>query len=119
MKRFALMSLGLLAACESPVVCTAEPRWAFRVTAVSAVDGSPVIDGLTGTLRRQGATSDLEMVIHTGNTMLGGGPNGMAGVYAVTVSAAGYQTWVQDEVRVTAGECGVNRVEITAEMTPE
>ena len=43
-----------------------------------------------------------------------------AGVYTVTVTKAGYQPWVKTNVIVTAADCGVNRVDLTAllQLTP-
>jgi hypothetical protein len=41
-----------------------------------------------------------------------------AGVYTLTVTKAGYQPWIKTNVEVSAADCGVNRVDLTALLQP-
>jgi len=41
-----------------------------------------------------------------------------AGTYRVTVTKTGFAPWIQNDVRVTANECHVNTVTLTALLQP-
>ena len=41
-----------------------------------------------------------------------------AGVYTLIVTKTGYQTWIKTNVVVSAADCGVNRVDLTALLQP-
>jgi len=41
-----------------------------------------------------------------------------AGVFTVTVTKVGYESWVKSNVLVTADECHVNTTQLTARLKP-
>lgn len=107
-----------LSACELPfasdTLCTGDVvpavRVAVRDSATNAPAGTQALvvarDGAyADTARGSAATPDLFTF-------------GLAaerpGSYDVTVEQPGYRTWRRDGVRVTRGQCHVNRVDLTA-----
>lgn len=119
---FWLLAGGLfvVTACElftgPDAVCTAEPRWALRITVVSAADGSWITAEhmLAGTLT-DGAYVE-ELTPEGGNLLLAGQER--PGLYTITVTAAGFETWTRTDVRVRSDRCGPIEEQLTAEMIP-
>lgn len=119
----AALALGALAcgkAVNDPggLVCTTEARAAISVTMVDSLTGSAA--GMTGTWARavDGAYRDSTGFFTPPG--VSGASAGLAyeraGTYAVTVHANGYRDWTKSGVVVTAGECHVNGVQLTARL---
>ena len=114
-----LLAAGLLVACDdSPMSCTASVEPAMVVSVEDSLDGSPVaaeatalaVDGAFGeALRPHGHNTVGEL------TSLAG-PDERAGTYMVTVDKTGYAEWRQTDIRVTADECHVRTVNLTARL---
>lgn len=112
------------AACSSVndpgggVVCTTEARAAISITVVDSLTGQPT--AFTGLFARAVDGTYADSASFFTNPGSGAVSTGLAyerkGTYAVTVGAAGYQNWVKTGVNVTAGECHVNGVLLTARL---
>lgn len=108
-----VVSLLALGACDGVhEVCILEPRWGVEVTAFDD-QGSVVTEGLAGTLT-EGAYSEAMSV--QGN-LLRGALN-RAGLYTVTVTATGFEPWIEQDVRARMGRCNVLTERLTAELVP-
>lgn len=111
-----------LAACSASTapVCTQEFRPGLAVY---------VNDSLT----KAGSASGASLVVRDGNykdsvAAPGARPDlntfplfaagERAGTYQVTVTKTGYAAWVKSDVRVTANQCHVNTVTLTALLQP-
>lgn len=112
---WALLILTLFAAsCDSPaepVACTDIAFFGIQVEAVDVRDGSPVNEGLAGTIIDGAFFEELQV---SGSELFGALER--PGVYAVTVTATGFEPWIRTEVAVEEGVCHVEPVELTAEM---
>jgi hypothetical protein len=122
MKRSAspALYLTLLAAvgCSgSPsAVCTMEFRYGLSVYVTDSLTGTAVASGAS-LVARDGAFKDS--VSHPGDRpelnplpLLTAGER--AGTYQISVSKPGYLPWSRSNVRITANECHVNPVSVTA-----
>ena len=121
---FACLGALALGGCTSvsfPGACTADFRYGLNVTVVDSLTGGPPASATL--IARDGAHVDS---IGPQAPFLNG-PQGpavlllsaageRAGTYDVTVRASGYREWTQADVRVTADECHVRGVEITARL---
>jgi hypothetical protein len=123
---FALCFAGALAlaACGSVIdspACTADYRYGLTVTVVDSINGAAPASALL--LARSGFYSD-SVGPYPPQQMLPGAPPELrlsaagerAGTYAVTVRSQGYRDWVLTGVRVTADQCHVHPVALTARM---
>jgi hypothetical protein len=113
----AVMAAALVTAgCSQqadPPICTALYAFGLTVTTVDAETG----DSLTVTpmgIARDGAFSDTMQVF--GNRLMGAGER--AGTYNITVTAPGYARWDTTGIMVTADECHVHGVGLTARLAP-
>ncbi|MDH5761023.1 MAG: carboxypeptidase-like regulatory domain-containing protein [Gemmatimonadota bacterium] len=97
---------------DPDLVCTEEMRYGVNVTVVDAGSGSPITEGLGGTLT-EGSFSEVMAVWD--NRLMGAGER--AGTYTVQVQATGYADWTRQGVVVLAGECHVEPAALTAELT--
>jgi len=98
-----------------PIACTEIFVYGLSVTVVEEGTGTPLADGATLTLR-DGDYVESTTESFDGRTMMGAGER--AGTYVVTVSREGFHTWAATDVVVTADECHVIPVALTAELTP-
>ena len=118
----ALLLVLVTGACDvldsSPVVCTRELRFGLIVTVEDSVTGAP-------------AAADARLVARDGayaDTVIGPSPatdpNALTlfavperpGTYELTVSKNGFLTWQRSRVIVTADECHVRPVAVTARL---
>ena len=111
-------ALLLLSACDllgAEQACEAIEGRAIRATVISSVDGSPITEELTGTLKDG---SYIEKMRPSFDRFSGG--EARPGNYTVTITATGFEPWTMSDVRVPRNECGqpATRV-LTAEMIPE
>jgi hypothetical protein len=125
-KAASAVAILLTAACGSAygpkndsVVCTTEARAAVSLTVVDSLTGQGT--GLTGLFARvvDGTFRDSTTSFFT-NPSTGIPGAGLAyerkGTYTVTVRATGYQDWTKTGVNVTADECHVTGVALTARL---
>jgi hypothetical protein len=111
-----LLKMGLFAlvlgswGCGSlgPAGCTDEFLFGVLATVVDAVDGSPVIDGLVGTLTEGQFREEMGVF---GNTLQGAGER--AGRYDLTVMAEGYDALTLSPIQVESDACHVKPVNVT------
>jgi len=111
-----LFSTWLSSCGLTSVSCTSIFVYGLSVTAVDADTGEPVTEGLQGVAIRavpvQRSISSDMMVYE--NRLMGAGEQ--PGVYTVVVTATGYEIWTRTDVAVTADQCHVQTVELTAEL---
>ena len=106
----ALLSMAATASlpgCLDTQACTTEYRFGVNVTLRNASSGAPVT----------GATVEIEWKHRGRPTMLGFVSGLVAGLVAIT-PAAGYVSPAARTVVVTGGECHVNGVSVTIDLTP-
>lgn len=100
------------------LVCTTEARAAISLTVVDSLTGQPA--AFTGLFARAVDGTYVDSASFFTSPGSGAVSTGLAyerkGTYTVTVGAAGYQNWVKTGVNVTAGECHVNGVVLTARL---
>jgi hypothetical protein len=125
MKAFSLVGLVIaLAGCRNPVwpgdkICTTEFRFGLSVQVKDSVSGAWAASGAQLVLR-DGAYADSASYPPNRSDLDALSLNGAgerAGTYEVTVRKAGFMTWQRQAVRVTANECHVNSVSLTAMLT--
>jgi hypothetical protein len=97
-----------------PPICTALYAYGLTVTTLDATTGDSLTVTPTG-IARDGAYSDTMQVL--GNRLMGAGER--AGTYDITVTAPGYAQWDTTGITVTADECHVRGVGVTARLTPD
>ena len=114
-----------LASCRNPfvahddlIVCTMQFSFGLNVYVKDSLTGAWAASGAT-LVSRDAQYADSSSVPSNRSDLdslplLGAGER--AGVYLVTVRKAGYVDWVQRDVRVTADECHVNSVKLTARL---
>ena len=116
----AIAVLASLAACyegdpSGPIFCTDQFVYGLTVTVRDQSTTLPRADDATLTLR-EGAYEEIVTDSWDGTTLSGAGER--PGTYSVTVEHAGYQTWTRTGVVITADECHVIPVSLTAELIP-
>ena len=108
-------------ACNSPsgVICTAEFRFGLAITVVDSVTSSPPASALL--IARSGTFVDSVGPNAPFSTNAGSSPvlilntaGERAGTYDVTVRAPGYRDWLGSGIKISADECHVKPVAITA-----
>lgn len=113
---FALPLLAAaLAACDGDGVVQCAPslpeaQFAVRVLVIDSVSGTSLAAGATGAFVTGNLADSLR---HRGDELVADGP---AGRYAVVVQRPGYVLWAADDVRVRAGDCGTESVQLTARL---
>ena len=127
---FALVAPFALFACQSSpptpeenagpspdpdqVMCTMEARSSITVVVLDAATGDSLGVTPTGTVRDGSFEEPLQGF---GNRL--SGPFEREGTYDVTVAAPGYASWDTTGVVVTADECHVQTVVLTARLAPD
>lgn len=122
-----LVLLALALSCSDasdPLVCPADEAPGVVVEVRNAVTDEFEVEGSTGTLTDG---SYVETLQEFGSVIA---PDGMpvptslagayerAGVYRVVVDKEGFETWVEEDVVVRSGGCGVITRELVAELQP-
>lgn len=118
--------LVTLVSCRNPfiahdnaILCTMEFRIGLHVYVKDSLTGAWAASGAT-LVSRDATYSDSSSLPSNRSDLDSlplGGAGERAGVYLVTVRKAGYMDWVQRDVRVTANECHVNSVNLTARLS--
>jgi hypothetical protein len=114
----------LLAGC-GPVTgdfnCTADFRFGLNVTVVDSVTSAPPASAVL--IARTGAVVDSvgpatpqQLVLNGPPVLLLGAAGERPGTYDLTVRAPGYRDWTRNGVRVTADECHVRGIAVTARL---
>lgn len=115
----ALAALGAECPTSNPeLVCTAEFRYGLNVTVVDSLTGAPVPRPIL-IVASEGAYSDTsKYALQPGDIQLASWPllGERPGVFTVLVRAAGYQDWVQSDVRIGRDACHVIPVALTARL---
>ena len=104
----------------APSVCTAILKYGVNIAVVDSATGSP--------------PSEATLLVTSGSYTDSVGPRGpsqttppvlmlstageRAGTYSVTVRSPGYRDWRRTGIRVTADECHVKPVNLTARLQP-
>jgi hypothetical protein len=109
-------SLALGACSVMPLTCTDEARSTLSVEVRDARTGAPAAQGARGILR-EGAYSD-SLHAATESLLIAHATFERPGTYDVTVEKAGYLTWTERGVQVTADACHVRSRTITARLEP-
>ena len=112
--------LVLLAGCYQsgavePILCTAQFVFGLTVTVVDQSTGDPIADEATMTLRA-GSYEEIVTDSWDGSTLSGAGER--PGTYTITIEHPGYTTWTRTGIEITADDCHVIPVLITAELVP-
>jgi hypothetical protein len=110
-----------LTACDAvdPRMCTAEFRFGVTVRVIDSGSGAALPTDSVSIAVTEGAFVD-SLRVPSEIAERGIGLAGeRSGTYSVRSFASGYQVWEESEVRVTADECHVLPVSLTARMIPE
>jgi hypothetical protein len=97
-----------------PPICTALYAYGLTVTTLDAATGDFLPVTPSG-IARDGTWQDTMDVL--GNRLMGAGER--AGTYDIAVTAPGYARWDTTGITVTADECHVHGVGLTARLTPD
>ena len=98
--------------------CTLELRYSITLTVVDSVSGSAVPDSLTAWATADAFADTVRVSGEIGARGVAFGEE-RPGTYAVGVEAPGYLPWRAEGVVVTADECHVRPVALTARMVSE
>jgi hypothetical protein len=118
-----LSVLGLMGCDEfatEPIMCTLEMRAGITITIMDKATGAKVT-GSTITLQ----DGDYFETLTTTSAGAGGSANQVSGAwerngnYDIIVSNPDYLTWLRQNVPVTADECHVQTVLVTAKLSPK
>jgi hypothetical protein len=123
--------LALLSACRGtdrlePIVCTTEFRYGLAVFVRDSLTDAPIAAGARLRTFIAGvavdSSSDWPNAFPPNDPFYDdqalGGAGERAGTYRLVVQRAGYRDWVREGVVVTADECHVIPVTLTARMLP-
>ena len=118
---FLLLAALVVAACDLTTGtpgCTREARWGLTVNVHDSLTGAPTASGAE-LVAHDAAFADT-VSVPPNRPDLDAEPLQSAterpGVYTVTVRKAGFVDWVRSGVVVTAGECHVETVVLTARL---
>ena len=114
----------VIVACSSSdysgPICTADFRAGLVVYVHDSLSDTPIASGAS-LVARDGAYKD-SVAFPAGRTDLNASPlssaGERAGTYQVTVTKPGNLPWTKSNVVVTANECHVNTVTLTARLVP-
>jgi hypothetical protein len=114
----------LLAGCGAitgDYACTADYRYGLNVTVVDSVTSAPPASAVL--IARTGAAVDSvgpaapqPVVLNGPPVLLLGAAGERPGTYDLTVRAPGYRDWTRNGVKVTADECHVRGIAVTARL---
>ena len=104
---------------DGPVVCTLNFKFGINITVVDSATGSPPSEATL--LARSGTFTDsvgprapFQSVANGPLVLILSTAGERAGLYSVTVRSPGYRDWTRTGIRVTADECHVKPVSLTA-----
>ena len=102
-----------------PVACTDDLRFGLNVTVVDSLTNTPppsatLIARTTAAVDSVGPRSPF--LTGQGAVLILSAAPERPGTYALTVRAAGYRDWMRTGVQVTADECHVHPVALTARL---
>ncbi len=111
----AVALLATLGACDltGPDNCTTQAVAGVRVEVVNAQTGTPVTQGLEGSLRE----GDYQEVLESFDNVLTGAWE-RAGRYTLRITAGGFEPLEVPGLRVSRNDCHVNTLAIRAELDP-
>ena len=120
---FIAITSAALGNCRSPfgVVCTDIFKYGLHITVADSATGSPPLEAtLTATsgsfVEVDGPRGPLQQVVNGPPVLVLYAAGERPGWYTVLVQAPGYLDWRRAPVRVTADQCHVRPVEITARL---
>jgi hypothetical protein len=116
-------SLASFISCKDdpvePVVCTTEYVYGLEIVLIDSETGGPTGLGTIAVIT-DGDYEERALCEDRGPLGVAAVAAGeRAGNYDITVDAEGYEAWTRGNVRVTADECHVKTVRITAELIRE
>jgi len=119
-----MLVAGVMRNCiTGGVVCTAQFVYGLNITVVDSATGSPPSEATL--LARSGTFSDSvgprapsQGVANEPLVLIMSTAGERAGVYSATVRSPGYRDWTRSGISVTADECHVRPVNLTAWMQP-
>ena len=115
----ALPIAGLACGVFDPVICTLEARPSVTLSVVDSLTADPVSADSVTVWAVSGSFADsLRVSSDVAARVLGFGEE-RPGTYDVGVDAAGYRPWRVNGLVVTADECHVRTVALTARLVPE
>jgi hypothetical protein len=121
MKAILLCSLFIFLSCTSNKIndinCTEEARAGLNITVKDAVSNQFLGEGITVKATYGNYVEMLDLL--NGNNPVFSGAWEREGIYVVTVSGAGYITFVSDAITVTADECHVIPKQLQVVLQPE
>jgi hypothetical protein len=105
------------------VVCTDEFVFGLNITVVDSATADPPSEATL--LARSGTFTDsvgprapFQWVANGPLVLILSTAGERAGLYSITVRSPGYRDWTRTGIRVTANECHVNPVNLTARLQP-
>jgi hypothetical protein len=104
-----------------PVVCTANFKFGINITVVDSATAEPPSEATllatSGTFTDSvGPRAPVQTVANGPLVLVLSTAGERAGLYSVTVRSPGYRDWTRTGVRVTADECHVRSVSLTARL---
>ncbi|NBL65453.1 hypothetical protein GV828_09605 [Flavobacterium sp. NST-5] len=121
MKKIILLLIVLTLGCsnddDNQRYCTEEFVFGLEVTVKNAETGANLQEGVTVVATDGNYSETLELAYYGLSTFLGAGER--RGNYTLTVTKAGFQTYVSQPINVTADECHVITERVTVELQPE
>jgi hypothetical protein len=117
---YSILIAAVACSSASSPICTADVRPGLAVYVKNSLSGAGIASGASLVVR-EGTFKD-SVAAPSSRPDLDNAPlfaaAERAGTYQVTVTKTGYAAWVQSNVRVTANECHVNTVTLTALLQP-
>lgn len=99
------------------VLCTMEARSSFAITVLDSLSGESLAPAATVQVS-ENAVTDTLMPSPSPNGIYSGGVYERPGVYDVTVTHEGYESWRMTDVEVDSDECHVITRTLTARLVP-
>lgn len=108
---------------DNPVVCTDIFKFGLNITVVDSATADPPTEATllatSGTFTDSvGPRAPFQSVANGPLVLVLSTAGERAGIYSVTVRSPGYRDWTRTGIRVTANECHVNPVNLTARLQP-
>lgn len=118
-----VLAVAVKTCVPTDVVCTSDFRYGIRVTVVDSATGAPPPEATllasSGAFRDSvGPREPLQLVRNGPPVLILSTAGERPGVYSVTVRSPGYREWTRSRITVTADECHVRPVGLTARLQP-
>ncbi|HNP32370.1 MAG TPA: carboxypeptidase-like regulatory domain-containing protein [Flavobacterium sp.] len=117
---FAFMPLLMASTCnndDDTIMCTQEFVYGLQVSVHDAVTGLPMAEGVQVKAVDGTYHENLYNLIGQDSTFYGAGER--VGIYTITVTKEGYQTYTSSPIGVSANQCHVNPQSLTVNLQPE